>query len=203
MRRITPAAGLRVLTLAAIFAIAVPAASIAAPAGPAFKGDPQAIAEVQAAFQKFGVARTWRARITAEGQTTTMEFVLPDRIRLVISAGGQTSEITNIGPDQWITSGGTCRKSPVKVPVMNPKEYMEHPNDTTVTVTKGGRETVEGTATQTYVLVVETRGTTIQQKLHVALSTGYPRRVEMQSTRGLLIIDYFDFDAAIKIDPPC
>src|SRR3990172_3235295 len=139
-----------------------------------------------------------------EQTTTTMEFVLPDRFRMVIRSGSDATEITNIGPDQWIKSGSTCAKSPVKAPVANPREYIEHSSDTTITVTKGGRETVEGTATQTYMLVVEKRGSpTIQQKFHVAVGTGYPRRIEMQTSRGPLTIDYFDFDAAIRIDPPC
>ena len=198
-----PRAAGRVLALAATILLLVSLTAIAAPAGPTFKGDPQAISEVGAAYTKFGNAKSWRTRITAEGQVTTMELVLPDRFRLVITAGADRTEITNIGPDQWIKSGTTCRKSPVKAPVANPREYIEHSSDTTITVTKGGRETVEGTATQTYTLVVESRGTTTQQKFHVAVGTGYPRRIEMQTSRGPLTIDYFDFDAAIRIDPPC
>lgn len=195
----------RAAALAVTILLLVSLTAAAAPAGATFKGDPQAISELQAAYAKFANAKSYRVRMVAEGQTTTtMEFVLPDRFRMVIRSGSDATEITNIGPDQWIKSGSICAKSPVKAPVANPREYIEHFSDTTITVTKGGRETVEGTATQTYMLVVETRGSaTIQQKFHVAVGTGYPRRIEMQTSRGPLTIDYFDFDAAIRIDPPC
>ena len=180
----------RAAALAVTILLLVSPMAAAAPAGATFKGDPQASSELQAAYAKFGNAKSYRVRMTAEGQTTTMEFVLPDRFRMVIRSGSDATEITNIGPDQWIKSGSTCAKSPVKAPVANPREYIEHSSDTTITVTKGGRETVEGTATQTYMLVVEKRGSpTIQQKFHVAVGTGYPRRIEMQTSRGPLTID--------------
>jgi outer membrane lipoprotein-sorting protein len=195
---------LYVPTLVLIFLLILPGAAIAAP-GPTFKGDPQAVAEVQAAFQKFATARSWRARMTSSGVTTTTEFVAPDRFRMVTTQDNQTTEIFLIGREMWTKSGGTCQKLPAAVPVANPKELAEQTGaDTTITVTKAGPESVEGTPTQTYQLVVETRGNTARQKLYVATATGLPRRIEIQSPQGTVAVDYFDYNAAITINnPPC
>ncbi len=203
MHRIRLAAGRRVLALVAILFLAVPGRAAAAPTGAVFKGEPQAVAEVQAAYTKFGAAQTWRAKISTGGTTQTIEFVAPNRIRMVISQGNETSEIFSIGSEMWSRSGGACQKLPVAVKIPSPKDYMEHPSNTTVTVTKGGRDSVDGTPTQTYTVIVENAGTTTQQKFHVAVGTGYPRRIEMQTSSGPTVIDYFDFGAPIKVDPPC
>ena len=49
----------------------LPATATAGPATGGFQGDPQAIAEVQAAYQKFGAARTYRSRMTSTASTST------------------------------------------------------------------------------------------------------------------------------------
>ncbi len=63
--------------------------------------------------------------------------------------------------------------------------------------------TVEGTPTQTYNVVITAKGKTIRQKMYVATQTGYPRRVEDSGQEGTVVIDYWDFNAAITIEPPC
>ena len=195
----------RVRVAALVLSLLLPVIVTAAPAGPRFQGDPQAIAEVQAAFQKFGAAKSWRARMSSpQGGTQTMEHVTPDRYRMVLTQGNQTTEMFIIGNEMWLRQGGTCQKMPAAVPVQNPRQYVEHETDTTITVTKGGPETVEGTPTQTYMMTVETRGQQSRQKLFVATGTGLPRRIEVQSQQGTTTIDYLDYDAPITIsNPPC
>jgi outer membrane lipoprotein-sorting protein len=80
---------------------------------------------------------------------------------------------------------------------------VDHTDDARITVARGGPETVEGTATMSYNLTIETQGRQFRQKLYVATATGYPRRLEMSSDQGTVTIDYFDFDAPITINPPC
>ncbi|MBI3998793.1 MAG: hypothetical protein HY355_07135 [Armatimonadetes bacterium] len=194
----------RLCAAALLCALVVPAA-LAAPARPQMQGDPQAVAEVTAAFQKFAAARTWRARMAIPGGgVNTTEFVAPDRFRMVMTQGNQTTEMFMIGREMWMRSGGTCQKLPATIPVMNPKEMAEHSGDTTITVARGGPEAVDGTPTQTYMLTVETRGTTVRQKLFVATGTGLPRRIEIQNPQGTMTVDYYDYDAQITINnPPC
>jgi len=99
---------------------------------------------------------------------------------------------------------GTCQKLPSSVPMMNPRQAMEHGTDARITVNKGVLEIVEGTSTQTYMMTVETRGLQTMEKLYVATDTGLPRRVELASNQGTTTIDYFDYNAPIMInDPPC
>jgi outer membrane lipoprotein-sorting protein len=202
MHRTLWAVSLCLVTLS-LPALALPAAS-AAPAGPTFKGDPRAVGEVQAAFQKFAAARTWRARMVSGDSTTTTAFVAPDRFHMTIVQDNTTTEMFMIGREVWMKTGGTCQKLPAAVPVKTPKEMIEHgAAETTITVTKGGAASVEGTPTQTYLLTVESRGTTVREKLYVATKSGLPRRLEIQGTPPTTI-DYFDFGAPITINrPPC
>ncbi len=194
------------LALAAMAALALglAAGTVAAQAGPTFRGDPQAVAEVTAAFQKFGAARSWRSRMTLSvGTTTATEFVAPDRFRMVLTQGNQTTEIFLIGRETWVRAEGTCQKLDATIPVTNPKDLAEQTGAETITVTRGNPESVDGTPTQTYTMVVESRGTTTRQKLYVATATGLHRRIEVQASQGTLLIDYFDFGAPITINPPC
>ncbi len=197
-----PLRGVALCALVAAGLLALPVT--AAPTGPTFKGDPRAVAEVQAAFQKFAAARTWRSRMTSGGSTTTTAFVAPDRFHMTITQGNTTTEMFLIGREMWMKSGGTCQKLPAAVPVKTPKEMIEHGDtEITITVARGDAETVEGTPTQTYLLTVESRGTTVREKLYVATASGLPRRLEIRGTQPTTI-DYFDFGAPITINsPPC
>lgn len=177
-------------------------------AAPTIKGDPQAVAELQAVFQRFLAARSWRTRMRSGDTTTTTEFVAPDRFHLIIAHGTRDStEMFIIGRQVWLRSSEGCNKLPAAMPFnfANPREMTEHgAADTTITVTRGGSEAVDGTPTRTYLLVVETKGVTVREKMYVATATGFPRRLEIQTERGPLILDYFDFNAPIAInDPPC
>ncbi|MDR7486775.1 MAG: hypothetical protein QN187_15780 [Armatimonadota bacterium] len=182
------------------------APAFGAPLGSTFQGDPQAVAEVQAAYQKFAAARTWRARMTSPGVagSQTFEFVAPDRYRVVIGQGGTTTELFLIGNETWIRSGDVCRKQPSMMRVENPRDAMQARPDLTIAVSRGGAETVDGVATQTYQITVTAQRTPVRQKLYVATSTGLPHRLELQSERGPVLIDYPDYDAQITINnPPC
>ena len=179
----------------------------AAATGPTFSGDPQAVAEVQATFQKFASAHTWRARMSSSGGgsqgTQTMEHVAPDRFHMTFAQGSQTSEMFMIGHDAWMHAGAMCQKMSAAVPVTDPRAAMEQ-TDAKITVTRGGPETIEGTPTQSYMMTVDTQGRQIKEQVYVATATGLPRRVVTVSKGLTSAIDYFDYDAPITINnPPC
>lgn len=192
------------MTLIMAVLVAVAAGSVRA-ASPTIEGDPQGVREVQAALQKFAAAKTWRTRMAAGGAATTTEYVAPDRFHLTIAQGSERTEMFLIGRQLWIRNAGGCSKLPAAVPMMNPKEILEHSAaETTITVSRTGPATVEGTPTLTYALTVASKGTTAREKLYVATDTGLPRRIEVESPRGRAVIDYFDFNAPLTInDPPC
>ncbi len=195
----------RIVVLAALLNVILLASAAAGAGGPVFQGDPKAIAEVQAAFQKFSTAHTWRARITSPGGgTQTMDHVAPDRFHMSFSKGGRTSDMFMIGREAWIQSGGTCQKLPAPLPMINPRQALEQQSDAKITVSRGGPETVDGSPTQTYMLTVDAQSRQVREKLYVANGSGVPRRVEMPSERGTIVIDYLDYNAPITINnPPC
>ncbi len=194
---------MRLSVLALAFSLLLPIGTAATTTGPAFQGDPQAIAEVQAAYQKFLAARTWRARVKAPGgEAQTMEHVAPDRMHLLFTQGNEKSEMFVIGRDSWLLSGGRCLKLPTISPFMNPRELMQPDPDTKTSVAKGGAETIEGTSTRTYLITSEARGKQTRQKLYVAVGSNLPRRIEVLSDQAPTIVDYFDYDAPITINPP-
>jgi len=185
--------------------------AVAAPAGGAVRGDPAALAEWQAAQQKFNAARSWRSKrtIPAAGQnfTQTTEFVAPDRMRLTNTdpQGRPLSGTVRIGNDWWNFGGGQCAKIPGRPPQVqrDDRESMQPPEGYTAEITKGGVETIDGTVTQVYIMTFSGSGVQGTQKMYVARDTGYPRRNETTTGQITFIIDYFDYETAITINPPC
>lgn len=191
--------------VAVLVVVSLPLAGTAAPPTPTIKGDPQAVQELQAVFQRFLAARSWRARMTSGEGTTTTAYVAPDRFQVIVGQGAQRAEMFIIGRQFWLRGTEGCIRLPTALPFTNPREIIERGEPgTTITVSRGGPEAVEGIPTQTYLLVVESRGTTVREKMYVATATGLPRRVEMQTDQGRMTIDYTDFNGPITInDPPC
>ncbi len=197
----------RAAVVTVIVSLGLSTAVSAGPAGPTFQGDPQAIAEVQAVMQKFLATHTWKARMTSTGGgtsgTQTMEYVAPDRFHMVFQ-GTQASEMYMIGRETWMRIGGECQKLPVSPPAANPREMMEYSSDAKIAVTKGAPEPVDGIPTRTYVLIVDTQGKQLREKLYVTPGTGLPRRAEVRADQGMTVIDYFDYGAPITVNnPPC
>lgn len=197
----------RVAVVTVIVSLGLAAAVSAGPAGPIYQGDPQAIAEVQAVMQKFLAAPTWKARMaTTSGGTSgtqTMEYVAPDRFHMVLP-GNEASEMYLIGHDTWMRIGGGCQKLPVSQAAANPREMMEHSTDTKIAVTKGAPEPVDGVPARTYLLIVDTQGRQLREKLYVTTGTGLPRRIEVRTDQGTTVIDYFDYGAPVTVNnPPC
>lgn len=196
---------MRLMLVLIMSLLAAPA--LAGPGGPVVTGDPQAIAEVQAARQKFASARSWRSRMSLAGQPPLQvtEFVAPDRQHVRFVPGGPPGGMVRIGSDTWIYGPGSCMKTPGRTPSTGPdaRESVQGPPDGTMEITKGNPETVEGTPTRTYNLAISSSSLQARQKIYVAIDSGYTRRLEMTAPQGTVLIDYFDYDTPITIDPPC
>jgi outer membrane lipoprotein-sorting protein len=189
---------LRICAVLLAVALVVPIVAVAGPGG-LMQGDPQAVAEYRSAQEKFGSARTFRSKMTAAQGAMTIEYVAPDRRRIIFTGG----EFIIIGETMWSRAPSRCVKLPQKMPLPDPREAIEQGADATFEVAKGAAEAVEGTPTQTYNAVITAKGKTIRQKMYVATQTGYPRRVENAAQEGTVVIDYWDFNTAIAIEPPC
>jgi len=202
----------RAALLVAMLSLAMGTAAGGAP-GPVFKGDPAAVAEVQAVYKKMASIHTWRARTTsfragAPVGTSTIEFVAPDRYRVTVASGGRTSEMFRVGKDSWILSGNVCRKVSATFPVPGPGVPQALGADVTVTVARGDPATIDGIPTRTYLLDYEvaykTASGASKEKVYVATGTGLPRRVERTSSAGTSTTDYDEYNAPITINaPPC
>jgi hypothetical protein len=189
------------MVIAVLGLVAIVAAQ---PAGSAYEGDPQAVAEVRAAMEKFQAASTWRSRITfASGAVQTAEYVAPNRVHMILQGGGAPIDTYSIGADAWLHDSSTCRKLPVPMPAFNPREAAARSTGT-FTVAKGGPAVVDATPVQTYTMSGEQQGSRLDEKMFVAVATGLPRRIEIQTGQGSFAVDYFDYGAPIVINnPPC
>lgn len=184
--------------------------AVAAPAGAAVRGDPAVFAEWDAAQKKFQAARSWRSKRTIAGQAFTQftEYVAPDRMRIIHAVDAQGRPLSgsvNIGNDWWNFGGGQCAKSPGRPPQIqrDDRQAAQPPEGYTAEITKGGVETIDGTVTQLYTLAFSGSGLSGTIKQYVARDTGYIRRNETATGQFTIIIDYFDYDTAITIAPPC
>lgn len=198
----------RVGVLTVLLSLGLPSGVSAGSAGPIFLGDPQAVAEVQVAMQKFTAVSAWKARMSLGGATQTLEHAGPDRFHLSVP-GDQAYDMYVIGHDAWMRTRAGCQRLPAPVPFANPGEMMASRPDMKITVTKGAPEPVEGIPAQTYTLSVDAQGMLIQEKLFVTIGTGLPRRFEVRGGQGTVdqgttVIDYFDYGVPIAINnPPC
>ncbi len=206
MRRHRHEIALTIVALASLLLAGAATGTRAAP-GPTIQGDAQAVAELRAIYARFGEAKSWRSRMAFPGPppgTMTMEFVAPDRIHMIVNQGGQAGEYFLIGNTMYVKSGRDCIKLPQRINLPNPREHMQQESDAVIQVTRGGAEVVDGTPTQTYNLTITSQGRTVRQKMYAATATGLPRRLEISSAEGTMMIDYIDFGAGITInDPPC
>ncbi|MDQ7859860.1 MAG: hypothetical protein QN174_11280 [Armatimonadota bacterium] len=195
-----------------VVAIAL-AAAPAVPAAPAaaFQGDPAAIAELQAALEKFNALRTWRARMTLAGQSVAPIIISsagPDRTQMTIGAGGAVQQMYILeGIGTWVQQGTQCSRLPGGTSAPGPSRADADPSarrEGTVTVTRGDRQILDGVPTQTYLMTVEAQGRRSQLKYYIDPAITLPKRMEIQSERGTLIFDYYDYNAPIVINnPPC
>lgn len=174
------------------------------------KGDARAWQEVTAAYEKLAKLKSYRVKMTMEGQPGAMvtEHVNPGRTRMVMTVQGMTLEsVTVDGKTAYRQTGGgpqgsawTCRSMPaggVQAPP-EPKAFKGE-----VTAGRIADATVEGTKTSGYEYTWVTQGQSIKQRLYVA-GDGLPRRMVVLDAAGKAqtTMDYYDFNAPITIEAP-
>ncbi|MFN3285866.1 MAG: hypothetical protein ACK45F_06250 [bacterium] len=176
----------------------------AAPTGFRVEGDARAWEEVGQALARLASLRSYRARVDlGQGQTMAVEFVNPDRVRMVV-AGGEM-EIVRVGQQQRFRMAGGPWQCVATVPMPEVPTGRPAEGETAVTIHRGPEAQVGGERTRTYRYWFGTRLESVM-RLYVSVRTGLPRRLEMLDARGRteVTVDYGDFNAPIQIElPPC
>ncbi len=199
-----------------VIALAVAAGTAFTPRHPALAGaaagdDPQAWAELVAAYKKLHALSGYRVRVDSPSEQLTAVYeVIPGRaVHRVIQEPGLTLETVSVGGDSryrviinkksrsWAcdTKAATSEPEPTSVP--GP-----------VKTARGAETTIGATPVRTYTyswqVLVEGKYITRTTTVYVGMQTGLPRRSVSPLVRGDYILDYYDYGAHIEIPlPPC
>jgi len=170
------------------------------------KGDARAWQEVGAAYDRLAKLRTYRVKMKFEGQPASMviEYVNPDRTRMLMQAEGYTMETVTVGAQvqyRMVTAG-----TPTPWQCAAPPRTTQTPDDARsargeVTISRLGEVTIEGVRAQGYDYSWTSQGQTVRQRLYVA-GDGMPRRLVVLDSAGKVQVtmDYYDFNAPVTIE---
>jgi hypothetical protein len=203
---------------ASAFCLAVLAGCATAPtqevAGP---NDPAAMAAIRQAYMKLAEQKTWRMRMTSvsDGKTSnsTAEFVQPDRIHFV---SDQVEQI-HVAGSAYMKADGKWQKLPINFGNII-EQYRKDPSLLESAVrgaTSLGKEAVDGRSMSVYRYYSSAKfaGGLVSggawNKMWVD-GGGLPRKIEAESrgqalgfsSKSTSTIVYYDFGAAIRINPP-
>lgn len=171
-------------------------------------GDAAAWAEVQASFERLGKLRSYRARITAPGQTAVAlnEVVPPDRIRVVQQVANLTIEFITVGTESRmrIYAGGTPPPwrcvPPAQAAALRPQQSAA---PEAVTIARLGEVLIDGVRTQGYQYTLVVQGRPATQRAYILADGGLPRRVEaVDGANVTAVVDYYDFNVPLTIELP-
>lgn len=166
-------------------------------------------ADIEVMADKFLAEKTFRAKMRGTGDKdvkTDLEFVAPDRFRLVTGPGLETIVI---GKDVYLSMNGSFQKLPGAMGNSIPdlrasfnKEGRKWFSD----VRFVGEETVNGKPSLVYEYKNKGEGNRGENdsKIWIAKDDGLPQRIESRYKTGNLktmVIDY-EYDPSIKIEVP-
>ncbi len=169
---------------------------------PTVTGDPMALQEILAAFNRVNAVKTYRMKGTIGGAPMVVEVVIPDRFHTKVEwPDGKVFETVRVGSEIRFRHDGqrwTCAPAP---PLNFPNTDLASLSDKII-VAKGPVATIDGTATQSYTYTYAGQGYTI--KVYVAIAEGLPKRKEVLDPTGAVesTFDYYDYGAPITIDLP-
>ncbi len=155
--------------------------------------------------KKFYALKTWHATLTTAGQTFSMDFVSPDRMREVMSRG---MALTVIGRSGWMQVGGQTHPLPPPMMAMFQSRVqtirtlgLEGDLAKNYTVTFTGMRTLNGMATRTYHLVKKSdRRYTIDWWISTVTNLPLEALVNVDGKSATIL--YSAFNSAITISGP-
>lgn len=172
------------------------------------KGDAKAWQDVIAAQDKLSKLKTYRVKMTVEGQPAVMitEHVSPGRTRTVMTIEGMTLETIVVDGKSASrrTVGGQTSNWSCSEPQAGPQAPADPKSAKgEVTVRRIGEAAIGGTSTSGYEFTWVQQGQAITQRMYIARD-GLPRRLVVLDGSGKpqTTMDYYDFGAPITIEPP-
>jgi hypothetical protein len=181
-------------------------AGVAVAQGLVVKGDRKAWSEIQAALNRLDALKSYRARGPIEGGgKMLMEVVNPDRSRVVTETPGMKEENIEVGKEQrWRIGNGPwqCTADGRPRPGTGQAPSVVPPGETEVTAERGPRVKIQNDDTQSYRYWFGPRH--VVYRLFVLTKGGLPRRIQVLDAQdnAALTLDYYDFNAAIRITLP-
>lgn len=131
------------------------------------------------------------------------EFVLPDRSHFTITANSQTIEVIRIGPDTYTKINGQWTKQPgvasaiTTDPVKLVSDFSAS-QQAGKKVTKGHTKTVNGVQCQDWIITSASGAN--ESSICIGLQDQLP--YQASSANGKAVVDFYDYNAPITINPP-
>jgi hypothetical protein len=185
-------------------------------------GDPRD--DVKKALTALQAAKSWRARLTTDGNVMEIEFVAPDRFHTKGQSEGRpfAGEMILIGNDAFVKAGSAgWRKMPPHMGFAETVNRFRHSNVVEemmgyVEVKSLGTEVLDGAPMLVYqykTKETEKAGVTIPAgvwKIWISARDGLPRRNESEpetdskgspAKTGINVV-YYDYNSDFRIEPP-
>jgi hypothetical protein len=161
--------------------------------------------DIEAVVKEFASIKSFRAKMTLESpgqqrQSGTLEYVQPDRMRVVFEGTAASGELISIGKDTYLKLGGSWTKLPPSAgaQAFDFQALSNSLADTTAAAraTKGGTTTVEGKRCQLYTVTVNADSTE-----YCVAENRFVRVVERIGTSTITIV-FVNYNTSIEIRPP-
>lgn len=171
--------------------------------------DPQAWAELVAAYKKLHALSGYRVRVDSPSEQLSAVYeVIPGKaIHRVIQEPGLTLETVTVGRDsryRFIVKGKSGSWACDAKPLTSEPEPSSVPGP--VKTSRGAETTIGAAMVRTYTypwqVLVESKYITRTTTVYVGQQTGLPRRSISPLVRGDYILDYYDYGAHIEISLP-
>ncbi len=170
--------------------------------GPTVTGDPKALQEILAAFNRMNAAKTYRMKGAIGGAAMVVEAVMPNRYHAKVEwPDGKVFETVRVGSEVRFQNDGQRWTCAPAFPLNFPNTDLASLSDKIIAA-KGPVATIDGVATQSYTYTFADQGYTV--KLYVTTAGGLPKRIEALDSTGAVesTFDYYDYGAPITIELP-
>lgn len=168
------------------------------------------------AYRNMEAKKSFRARLMTTGAPgeefdSTLEVVLPDRFRM----SSEQMEMIIVGSTAYMKIGGQWRTVATELEttsLTDPKRLEDEFNQAE-DVRSIGAEVLDGTPTRIYEAVLKvTEGKDLpgpaaqiqKVRIWIGVGDGLPRKLEGEDpdTKAKTVVSYYDYGAAITIEPP-
>ena len=176
------------------------------------KGDAKGWNEIKAAWGKLPTLKSYRFKIVSKEMSGTMTVVAPDRLQMIMSVEGASSESITVGQNTRFRQGNgawQCGPSGGIGDLMKPEMFAIGENEEPgvreeITVTRGAAVAIEGVQTQSYTVITKRPDEVERTRIFIETASGLPKRIEMLDEAGgtRQTVTVSDVNASITIVLP-